>query len=71
MILEGRVAIITGGLSGLGRAVIQRLIQDDIKVICIFDCEIPKSSISKPSNVHFEKVDLTDFSSIQEALNRL
>ncbi|EEA04775.1 oxidoreductase, short chain dehydrogenase/reductase family protein [Cryptosporidium muris RN66] len=71
MILEGRVAIITGGLSGLGRAVIQRLIQDDIKVICIFDCEVPKSSVSKPSNVHFEKVNLTDFSSIQEALKRV
>ena len=39
--LDGKVAIVTGGASGIGRAVVERFIQEGAKV-CIYDLDVEK-----------------------------
>lgn len=39
--LDGKVAIVTGGASGIGRAVVERFVQEGAKV-CIFDLDAEK-----------------------------
>jgi NAD(P)-dependent dehydrogenase (short-subunit alcohol dehydrogenase family) len=46
--LDGKVAIVTGGASGIGRAVVERFIQEGARV-CIFDLDAEKlQELSRP-----------------------
>ena len=50
------VAVVTGGSAGIGRAVVERLLEQDFEVISL---DVAPSSI-KDKRLHAKKVDLTD-----------
>lgn len=63
--VKGRVAVITGGSGGLGRAIAQRLLSGGATV-CIWDLTAPPPQ----QGLHFLAVDVTSEDAVQEALRR-
>ena len=65
--LKGRVAIVTGGAQGIGRAVVERFITSGAKV-AIWDMDIAlaeKTAAAVGSAVKAYKVDVTDVTSVE------
>ncbi len=63
--VKGRVAVITGGSGGLGRAIAQRLLEGGATV-CIWDLAAPPAQAGQ----HFLAVDVTSEDSVREAVRR-
>jgi NAD(P)-dependent dehydrogenase (short-subunit alcohol dehydrogenase family) len=64
MKLSGKVALVTGGSSGIGRAIAVRFLKEGANVI-VFDLKKP------PFQVGFHKVDLRDESRIREGFSKI
>lgn len=70
--LKNAVTLVTGGASGLGRATVERLVQQGSKVVI---CDLPNSKGSElsksigESNTLFCPVDVTSESDVQAALD--
>jgi 3-oxoacyl-[acyl-carrier protein] reductase len=65
--LKGRVAIVTGGAQGIGRAAVERFIASGAKV-AIWDMDIAlaeKTAVAFGSAVKAYKVDVTDVASVE------
>jgi NAD(P)-dependent dehydrogenase (short-subunit alcohol dehydrogenase family) len=67
---EGRVALVTGGASGIGRAVVDRLVREGGRVI-VWDVDAGKLQSCREAHrdaVLAQQVDVTDNGAIQGAL---
>lgn len=70
MELNGKVAVITGGASGLGQATVEMLVEKGAKVV-IFDLDEAKGNalVGKlGDSVRFQKVDITEEGSVKAAV---
>jgi NAD(P)-dependent dehydrogenase (short-subunit alcohol dehydrogenase family) len=65
--LAGRLAVVTGGSGGIGRAVVQRLQEEGVAVV-ILDLEQPPASADP--GVRSIVVDVSDAAAVTEALER-
>jgi 2-hydroxycyclohexanecarboxyl-CoA dehydrogenase len=65
--LAGRLAAVTGGSGGIGRAVVQRLQEEGVAVV-VLDLQQPPASAD--SGVRFIAVDVSDPAAVTEALGR-
>src|SRR6476660_6338064 len=65
--LAGRLAAVTGGSGGIGRAVVQRLQEEGVAVV-VLDLQQPPAS-AEPG-VRFIAVDVSDPAAVTEALGR-
>ena len=73
MQIENKVAVITGGASGLGRATAQLLVQRDAKVM-LFDIAQEKGAAAAAElgpNCEFACVDVTDETSVGAGLDQV
>lgn len=61
----GKIAVITGGSSGMGRAVAQKFLDNKIKV-AVLDV-----NPSDNKNVHFIKCDVSDLNSLKKAFEEV
>lgn len=61
---EGQVAVVTGGLSGIGAAIVERLVQCGAQVV-VWDLNVPASPMP---HVHVMRVDVTNEDSVAYAL---
>lgn len=67
---KGRVALVTGGASGIGRAVVDRLVREQGRVI-VWDIDAAKLETCRRTSsdaVLVQRVDVTDDAAIQAAL---
>ena len=60
MRLENKVAFITGGTSGIGKATLQRLIKEGAKVVFTGRNEVAGNAIAKEVGATFFKHDVAD-----------
>lgn len=65
--LAGRLAAVTGGSGGIGRAVVQRLQEEGVAVV-VLDLQQPPASAGP--GVRFIAVDVSDPAAVTEALGR-
>jgi len=73
MKLEGRVAVVTGGASGLGEAAVKRFVKEGCKVV-IGDLQEERGkalaqSLGDESKVIFVKTNVTDEASVQNLID--
>lgn len=68
MKIEGHVALVTGGSSGLGRAVTRRLNQEGARVV-IADLCPPRDSLADEPGSCFVECDVTDTAQVDAALD--
>ncbi len=72
--LDGKVAVVTGGGSGIGRAIALRLAEEGAKVV-IFDVNDENASvvteeiITNGDNASAQHCDISDYASVQSAVN--
>ena len=70
--IQNKVAIITGGAGGLGKAIVVRFLQEGAKVV-FWDINIDRAKEMltelKAEAVEFMHVDITDFSAVEKATN--
>ncbi|MCW5719502.1 MAG: SDR family oxidoreductase [Devosia sp.] len=66
--LVGKTAIVTGGSSGIGRAIVERLLQQDFKVVS-FDRNAPSDLVEAP-NFAFHAGDVSDQAEWDKVLER-
>jgi len=69
--LKGRIAVVTGGAQGIGRAVAERLVASGAKV-AIWDRDLPLASatakeLSAGGEVRAQAVEMTDFAAVSAA----
>lgn len=70
MRVAGKVAIVTGGASGLGRATVRRLADDGARVVV---ADLPSSrgaEVAEQLGAHFAPTDVTDEDQVQAAVAR-
>ena len=74
--LNGRVGLVTGGASGLGKATVRRFLQSNAKaVICDYNEQAGKELLAEltgefgPDNVAFIKTDVTSEESMKAAVD--
>jgi 3-oxoacyl-[acyl-carrier protein] reductase len=67
--LNGRVAIVTGGAQGFGRAIVQRFVASGAKVaIWDFDAALAEKTAKEiGDNARVFKVDVTDTAAVEQA----
>jgi meso-butanediol dehydrogenase/(S,S)-butanediol dehydrogenase/diacetyl reductase len=63
---EGKVAIVTGGASGIGAAVVERLIADGARVV-VADLNEPKAAL--PASASFQACDVTQEKDIERLIS--
>jgi len=68
MKLQGSVALVTGGASGLGAATAHRLAQGGAKVVVVDRDEAKGSALAKELGGAFAKADVTDAAQVEAAL---
>lgn len=69
---EGRVALVTGGASGIGQAVVQRLVHEGAHVI-VWDVDEPRLQVCARDlgdRVLVQRVDVTSESDIAQAMSQ-
>ncbi|AJA48967.1 sorbitol-6-phosphate 2-dehydrogenase [Clostridium pasteurianum DSM 525 = ATCC 6013] len=66
--LEGKTAIVTGGASGIGKAVVQEFLDNGVNVVVgDMSSNVPNFEIGENSGkVLYIKTDVTDFNSVSE-----
>ena len=64
---SGKTALITGGSGGIGLSVVQKLIENKIRVI-LLDIKEPKRKILSNKLVEFKKIDLSDHDKLKSCL---
>lgn len=69
MKIEGSVIIVTGGMSGLGRAVVEELLRENPRKVCLMDAVIKENDFEDEVMKRCEKycVDVTDYKCIKNA----
>ena len=67
MKLQGSVALVTGGASGLGAATARRLAQGGAKVVVVDRDEARGAELAKEIGGTFAKADVTDAAQIEAA----
>jgi NAD(P)-dependent dehydrogenase (short-subunit alcohol dehydrogenase family) len=66
----GRAAVVTGGVSGIGWAVAQRLAGEGAKV-CVWDRDpLPDGAAAKRLGILAEQLDVTDPAAVEQAASR-
>lgn len=70
MSLTGKVAIVTGGCSGIGKAIAQKLSESGAKV-AIFDIKDDCFSVAREMGAKFYKCDVTISSQVKEAIDEV
>ena len=68
MKLQGSVALVTGGASGLGAATARRLAQGGAKVVLVDRDEAKGTELAKELGAAFAKADVTDAGQIEAAI---
>ena len=63
---QGKTAIVTGGSSGIGEAISQRLLNEEAKVV-IWD-KNPPNHLQKNTSISYVEVDVSNWESIKIAL---
>lgn len=71
MKLSGETAIVTGGGSGIGRAISKTLIEHDVFTVIFARSTGKKASRELGSNCYFKSVDVSDNSRVQQAVNEV
>jgi len=70
--LDGRVAVVTGGTRGIGRAIVARLHKEGCSVTVLARDEKAGAALQAEfARVEFLPVDVADFSRVKEAANRI
>ena len=67
---SGRTALITGGSGGIGLSIVEKLIENKIKVI-ILDINTPHKKMLLNKLVEFKKTDLSDYKNLQLSLKEI
>lgn len=70
MVLESKVAFITGGASGIGAGIAKKFIQEGARVIiCDVDAETgTKTAQQIGGNIHFYKMDISDEGEVKKTV---
>lgn len=71
---SNKVAIVTGGASGIGKAICMELVENDVYVIIVDINEVEGEKLEKELNKdrnqsRFVKVDVTSYSSVHECIH--
>lgn len=66
--LEGRVGIVTGGASGIGREITKKLTTEGAKVYAI---GLIKADVSDLDNTQFIQCDVTNFDKMCEIITKI
>ena len=71
MKIEGAVALVTGGASGLGEATVRRLVADGAKAVIVDMNEERGEAVAKElgDGVVFQKTDVSDEAQVQAAVD--
>lgn len=65
MDLEGKVAIVTGGSSGIGKAIVERYAWEGAEVVIADVDEEAGKEVAEETDSHFIKCDVSDFESVE------
>ena len=68
--LEGKVALVTGGASGIGRAVVERLARDGASVVVVDVDEDVGAEVARKHGASFARADVGDPAQMQAAVDR-
>jgi len=66
----GRVALVTGAASGLGRAIAQRFVTDGLRVVCV-DIDPAVADEAEAMGAHAERADISDEAAINAMITRV
>ena len=70
-LLEGKVAIVTGGVSGIGRGTVERFVEEGAQVVIadVDDNRGPKIAKSLGESVAFKRTDVSDLDDVQAVVD--